>query len=272
MRVALVSSHARSEADGDEVPLLDALIWRGVEAGVVGWDDRAADWAAFDLAVLHGASYEQSRAREFARWVRRIERRVRLANSASLVEWNLDRSYLRELAQHGVPIVPTTWVEPGDAVRIPDRGDVVVKPTAPTDAHQTVRYHLPDDASRARADVDALLERGAAAMIQPYLPAVEQGVLCLVYVDGVFSHAVTRRGDDAGAATASSEQRAAGDRAVGSVAAREPVLYARVDLLEDLRGEPLVTAVELIAPALYLDDDDTVDRLADAIARWAAGA
>ena len=273
MRVALVTSAARGDTD-QPVPVLDALIWRGVEAAVVAWDDRAVDWASFDLAVLHAATYEIARAREFLRWLQRADRRTRLANPASLVEWNLDRRCLRDLAGQAVPIVPTTWVEPGDLVRVPERGDLVVKPAVPTDVHPTSRYHLPDDARAVRTYVDSLVESGAAAMIQPYLPgADERGELDLVYFDGAFSHAVRRVGGDVNGDVPTSEQREVGDRALAAIAARAPSLYARIDLLDGLRGEPLVVGVELGAPELHLDSagEDAIDRLADAIARWSAG-
>ena len=69
--------------------LLDALIWRGVDASVVAWDDRAADWGAFDLAVLRSTWDFSARHREFLRWLRRVERRTRIANPAAVVEWGL---------------------------------------------------------------------------------------------------------------------------------------------------------------------------------------
>ena len=40
-----------------------------------------------------------------------IDRRVPLENPLSLVRWNVDKTYLRDLDARGVPIVPTVWRE-----------------------------------------------------------------------------------------------------------------------------------------------------------------
>lgn len=286
-RVALVTATALRGADPDEVPLLDALIWRGVDAAVVAWDDRAVDWAGFDLAVIRSTWDYARREREYLRWLQRVERRTRLANSAAVVEWNIDKRYLRDLAAAGVPVVPTTFLEPGDMVRIPDRGEIVVKPVVSAGAADTRRYRLPDHAEAARAHVDELLQEGRAAMVQPYLESVEQpGEIDLVYLRGQFSHAVRKVAPLAEAAETAvvlphaeratptdpePEHRALADAALAAVTARfpdaSPLLYARVDLVLGLRGEPLVLEVELAEPALFLHTaPESAERFADAIA------
>jgi hypothetical protein len=269
------------------VPLLDALIWRGVDATVVAWDDRSVDWSSFDLAVIRSTWDYARRDREYVRWLQRVERRSRLANPAAVVEWNIDKRYLRDLMESGVPVVPTTFVEPGDMVRIPDRGEIVVKPVVSAGAADTRRYRLPDHGDAARAHVDELLQDGRAAMVQPYLTSVEEpGEVDLVYLRGQFSHAVRKvsplaeagepavvlpHAERATATEATPEQRALADAALAEVARRfpdaAPFLYARVDLVLGLRGEPLVLEVELAEPSLYLRvAPEAAERFADAIA------
>lgn len=285
-RVALATATDSGWVDPDEVPLLDALIWSGVDASVVAWDDRSVDWAAFDLVVIRSTWDYTRREREFARWLHRVERRTRLANRATLVEWNIDKRYLRDLAAGGVPVVPTTFVEPGDLVRIPERGEIVVKPVISAGAVDTRRYELPAQSAEAHAHVDALLGDGRSAMIQPFLSAVDDnGEIDLVYLGGTYSHAVRRVGalpapgaeplqlpveEGAVAAEPDAAQRAVADHARRVLAQRDDadLLYARVDLVDGMRGEPLVLEVELAEPALYLTTaEGAVERFADAIAQ-----
>ena len=80
----------------------------------VSWDDPAVDWDAYHLSVLRSPWDYPARRDEFVAWARRVPR---LANPADVVEWNTDKHYLRELAAAGVPVTPTTFVEPGDAYR-----------------------------------------------------------------------------------------------------------------------------------------------------------
>jgi hypothetical protein len=282
-RVALVTAEAARGFDEDEVPLLDALIWRGVDASVVAWDDRAVDWAAFDVAILRSTWDYSTRHREFLRWLHRVERRTRLVNPLSVVEWSLDKRYLRELASMGVPVVPTTWLEPGDAVRIPERGDIVVKPVVSAGGADTRRFALPDHTAQARAHVDALLEASRPLMVQPYLLGVEDpGEVDLMYLGGRFSHAVRKAHalPEAGApakafieqpvasAEATPAERVVGDQVLAALANRGPLLYTRVDLVAGARDEPLVLEVELAEPSLYLvTAEGAVERFADEIAR-----
>jgi glutathione synthase/RimK-type ligase-like ATP-grasp enzyme len=281
-RVALVTAEAARGYDEDEVPLLDALIWRGVEADVVAWDDRSADWGSYDAAVLRSTWDYTKRYREFLRWLRRVDRRTHVLNPVASVEWCLDKTYLRDLADVGVPVVPTTWLEPGDLVRIPERGEIVVKPVVSAGASDARRFALPEHGVDARGHVDLLLDASRAVMVQPYLASVEDpGEVDLVYIAGEFSHAVRKAHAlrEAGApaqelveqpvvaAQADAAQRAVGDQVIAALASRGPLLYARVDLVSGARAEPLVLEVELAEPSLFLvHAEGAVDRFADAIA------
>jgi hypothetical protein len=281
-RVALVTAASARGFDEDEVPLLDALVWRGVDASVVAWDDRAVDWAAFDVAIIRSTWDYTKREREFVRWLHRVERRTRILNPVSVVEWGLDKRYLRDLAGAGVPIVPTTWLEPGDAVRIPDRGEIVAKPAVSAGAADARRFALPEHAAEARAHVDSLLSANRGVMVQPYLPSVEEpGEIDLVYLGGTYSHAVRKAHalPEAGAPArdiveqpavgveASPAQRAVGDHVMAVLADRGPLLYTRVDLVGGARDEPLVLEVELAEPSLFLiHDEGAVERFAEVIA------
>jgi hypothetical protein len=278
-RVALVT--AADTPDDDDGALLDALIWRGVEVALVAWTDRSVDWSGFALVVLRSAHDHAARAAEFLRWLRRVERRAQLATAPDLVEWNLDARYLRDLAGR-VPVVPTTWLEPGDLVRIPDRGEIVVQPVLTTGPDEVARYHLPDGAADARVKVDALLRGGRSVMVQPYLGAPDgRPRVSVVYIEGQLSHAL-RPGPAATAATTpavppavvtpGAAERAVADRAIAAVLERGRLLTARVDLAAGFHDEPLVAAVDLVAPSLYLTAaNGSVDRLADAIAARATG-
>lgn len=286
-RVGLVTAEAARGTDDDETPLLDALIWSGVEASVVAWDDRTVDWALFDLVVVRSTWDYVARQNEFLRWLRRVSLRSTLVNSADVIEWNIDKRYLRELQQAGIPIVPTTWIEPGDLIRLPERGELVVKPVVSAGAKDTVRYVMPDHGALARDHLAGLLARKRAAMVQPYVSSVDShGEIALVYLDGAFSHAV-RKGailreplhtvtelfaaEDLSPTEATADERALGDDVMRFVQAREPVLYARVDLVRGARDEPLLLEVELFEPSLFLaHGDGAVERFADAIGRWAS--
>jgi hypothetical protein len=113
-RVALITCAQLAELEPDDQLVVPALRERGIEGVPVVWDAPDVDWAGFALAVLRSPWDYVRRREEFVAWAAKVPR---LANPADVITWNTDKRYLRELAVAGVPVVPTTWVEPGDEWR-----------------------------------------------------------------------------------------------------------------------------------------------------------
>lgn len=273
MKLALATCTALADLDPDDRHVIAPLAARGIEAVARAWDDPAVDWAGYDLVVLRSTWNYPERRDEFVDWARSVPR---LVNPADVIAWNTDKRYLGRL---DVPVVPTAYVEPGQAFR-PPSGDYVVKPTISVGSRDTGRY-TDADGDRAQALVDRLHAAGRTAMIQPYLDAVDTyGETALLYFAGRFSHAVRKGpmldGPDARVEGLYKDEQispripTAAERAVGDkvVAALDPgVLYARVDLIPGADGSPTVVELELTEPSLFLGySAGAPDRFAEAIA------
>jgi glutathione synthase/RimK-type ligase-like ATP-grasp enzyme len=262
----------------EDWPLLRAALDElGMEGQPVVWSDPAVDWSAFDLVVSNGAWDNIHHPLEFLAWVEARERSgVPLVNSPATLRWNLDKRYLRELQAAGLPTVPTAWVEPHLADTLSawpalacGQSEIVVKPSVSGGGYQTARYQ-PHEHESARLHVEALVEAGRTAMIQPYVAAVDtEGETALIFLGGTFSHAVhkdpmIRRGvaatdnlmenQEVREATATTAQLDVGRR---SLATAERLLgqttYARVDLVPGADdGSPAVLELELLDPVLFL--------------------
>jgi hypothetical protein len=289
MRIALATCEAvPPEFDDDEL-LAEALRGRGAEAEFVSWDGRGEEWSRFDLVVVRSTWDYTGRLGEFLAWADWTGRRLR--NPASVLRWNADKRYLRELEASGLAVVPTAFVEPGGAA--PElAGEVVVKPTVSAGGRDTGRFR-PAAHGEARALLRRLSELGRTAMVQPYLEAVdEHGETALVFVAGQLAHTLRKRAvlrpdevaplrdDDLGAAEAmydpelvvagesTAAERDLGARIIDHVGERfgAPPLYARVDLVPGPNGDPVVIELEAIEPCLYLTTSpETAERLAEAI-------
>lgn len=265
-RIAIATCLGYNDLKVDDRRLREALEARGVEAELVIWDDRRVDWGDFDLCLVRSTWDYDDKHQQFLEWARRVEAESALQNPAELIAWNSEKTYLRELGEQGVPLVPTVWVEPGagaDAEAIlAERGweKAVVKPVVDLGARNLRLLRAGD--GEAQATLEKVLTRGEA-MVQPFLPSLEtDGELSLVYIDGAFSHAVRKhpaRGDfrvqaiwggTAAPAEAGPREMEIGERALAQLA--EAPLYARVDLVAGLDGEPCLAELELIEPNLYL--------------------
>jgi hypothetical protein len=267
-RVALVTSELFPDLYADDHLLRDALVARGVVVDSPRWDDPAVDWAGYDLAVLRSTWDYPARRDAFVAWAQSVPR---LANPADIVEWNTDKHYLNELAAAGLPITPTTFVEPGEPWTPPSPGEWVIKPTISAGSRNTGRYSLPADLELAQAHVARLSAAGRTTMIQPYLAAVdtagETSVLCLPDAAGelTYSHAIRKDAlltgtgeltgaydEDITARTPAEAELELARRVLAVIpGGAERLLYARVDLVPGADGAPLLLELELTEPGLF---------------------
>jgi hypothetical protein len=280
--VALVTYRGLPELDPDDRPLAAALRAQGLAVAIVAWDDDAFDWASARLVFLRNPLDYFHRLDEFLAWAERVSRLTALVNPLAALRWNLHKGYLVELAERGAPVVPTLLVARGErcdvAREIETRGwrDFVLKPAVSADSWETHRLGA-DQLDLAQAHVDRLLpERDL--LLQPFLDTVEAyGERCLIHVDGVYSHAVrknalTQGGRWAGLpegtpVEADADERAAAARVLAACPLGD-LLYARVDLVRDAAGRPLLLELELVEPTLFVADQPAgLERLVAAIRR-----
>lgn len=280
---AILATCADLPAGDEDAELLTAALGAaGVVARWQVWSDPGAEWSA-DLTVLR-STWDYTAMRErFVQWAYGIGS---LANPASVVEWNSDKTYLRDLAAAGVPVVPTLWTAPGEVVELPVAGEFVVKPSVGAGSRGAGRFS-PERAHEAQAHVAHLHDAGRIVLVQPYLTDVDAiGETALVYVDATFSHAVRKGAMLPAGVThpvdthelyveeriaphvATADELAVGKKAMDVVRERfgDDLLYARVDLLPSPDG-PLLIELELTEPSLFLGyAEGAADRFAAAIA------
>jgi glutathione synthase/RimK-type ligase-like ATP-grasp enzyme len=252
LTVALATCAEFPDLFGDDDGLVAALRDRGVRPVPAVWDDPAVDWTRFDAVLIRSTWDYHERRDAYVAWAHSVPR---LYNPAAVVAWNTDKTYLRGLADAGVPVVPTAW-SPASLAEVP-WDDVVVKPAVSAGARNTLHC------SRDSAEGAALLARIAAAgtaMVQPYLASVEDyGERSLLFVDGAHTHAVRRNpalsteGDEryeARLVAAADDELEVARAALA--AAPGPLLYARVDVVRGDAGEPLLIELEVTEPQLFL--------------------
>lgn len=253
----------------------------GWEAEDIPWDRPGVDWSRYDVVVIRSTWDYHRRLDEFLGVLDEIERAgVRIENSPALVRWNVRKTYLRDLASRGVPVVPTVWrdrLRRDDVPSLFDElgtGDIVAKPVVGASAEGAFRLRRDSPVAEA-----AKYFAGRALMAQPFARHIcDDGEYSLVYLGGEFSHATRKtpkerdfrvqeeHGGTFRAVVAGADLRAAADAAMDGL---ETVpLYARVDMVRANDGDGWwLMEFELVEPSLYLRmDPDAPARLAGAIA------
>ncbi|RRC94718.1 ATP-grasp domain-containing protein [Schaalia canis] len=295
-RITLVTSADMPNLYSDEAGLLDALAERGTDPRIAVWNDPDEDWTGAGLTVVRSVSdYAQNR-QAFLEWTKRVPR---ILNHPDVLEWNSDKHYMIELERMGLPVIPTTWLEPEQKLqkqqlhsRFPALADFVVKPAVSSGVRDIGRYTANDPYQRQAAITQAatLLEQGRSVMVQRYMEEIDiHGEISLVFFNGLMSHSVEKRAMLHPSSVtepsmheavvtcqqASEEQWRWGEqiRAIMHAYVRqrmgrdEQFLFNRVDVVPDGKGSFRVMEASLVDADLYLTSHPAaLGNFADAIA------
>ena len=207
--------------------------------------------------------------------------RARLENELKTVRWNIRKTYLKDLEDRGVRIVPTCWLRGLDRASLSrlfvtlNADRVVVKPMVGANADDTFLLDRDARDDACAAALEAFSDR--ELMAQPFVESVvEVGEYSLFFFAGEYSHSILktpkprdfRVQEEHGGVIRSVEPVAdliAAAADVMRVLDSQP-LYARVDLVRLSSGGPALMELELIEPSLYFAfDGESPERFADAV-------
>jgi hypothetical protein len=243
----------------------EALAAAGLTAVPTPWTDHVDDASGLTRFPLVLPLIAWGYHRDHSRWMQACATwaaaGVRMLNPPSVLGWNSDKSYLGRLAEQGVAIPDTVWVDgvtQADVDAAFDRfgvEQIVVKPRVSGGAWKTLRLTRGERMGGAPE---------GPAMIQPYLPTIEtEGETSLLFFGGALSHVVEKRpvpGEfrvqvQYGGGYVALPEPPAGALALAEqtlAAIGEDLLYARIDMARDADGGWLLMEAELIEPDFYL--------------------
>lgn len=264
MNLGLITCSKHPHFHPEDTLLAAELAKLGVTALPVNWEEpipTKPEWAG--LVVRTPWNYHRHLA-QFLTWIEAAQTRLPMWNSLEVVRWNSHKRYLAQLSDEGLPVVPTRVFEPGqqlDAAELMGWAagrPLVAKPAVSAGAFKTARY--PQWSEEVLAHLQDLLS-SEPAMLQPYYSRIEtEGEKSLIFFDGVFSHAVRRHlplvegpeVDYLMKLVEPNSQELAVAQEILEGLPYEDLLYARVDLIPDPQGRPVLLEIELIEPQLFL--------------------
>ena len=250
----------------------------------VVWNKKDVDWNSYHLVIIRSTWDYQQNPQRFLHVLSQIESsQAWLENPLSLVKWNIDKLYLKDLEDSGVAIVPTLWpvfynrLTLDDAFDLLECDEIIIKPRISANADNT--YRVEKDSSRELAQIKNCFAR-RNFMIQPFIESViSPGEFSLFYFSGNYSHAVLkkpRKGDfrvqeEHGGcvqAIAPAEELVRAGKKLLEFFKKTP-LYLRADFVK-VKNSFALMEVELIEPSLYFEYDlSSASRFAAAIeSRW----
>ena len=284
-RCAFLTMDSLDEFEVYDDLLIKPLSQIGWSVDMVSWRDRQVDWNTFEAVIIRSPWDYQQDAQLFMQVLEEIDQSsARLENPLDLVKWNIDKTYLRELEQEGILIVPTLWGRRLEAEQLDkafeqlDTRELVIKPTVSANADDTFRVKQEVKLQTKREMLRTFYDR--AYMIQPFMKSiVTEGEFSLFYFGGEYSHTILKtpgKGDfrvqeEHGGILASVEpETKLLKRAQQTMARLQPQpLYARADYVRTEDDDFALMELELIEPSLYFNmDPESPRRFARIFDRW----
>ncbi len=261
--------------------VFDPLKKLGWHAEEVSWHNLDQDWNQYQLVIIRSPWDYQQDSERFLSALEAIENSdAELANSLSIVKWNINKQYLQSLEEKGVEIVPTIWKKSIIEAELEgyfnafSTEEIIIKPCISANADDTYRLSRTDLPQMSSRLVQCFEDRDC--MIQPFMSAiVDEGEYSLFYFNGELSHGILKKPadndfrvqeDHGGRLTKIIPEALLIKEAENVLSAiGERLLYARLDFIRTKTGFALMEA-ELIEPSLYFNlDEESPMKFAKAI-------
>jgi len=260
-KIAIATCRGNDLARLADAPLVEAFRGADIDAARLAWDDENADWSSWDGILIRSTWDWHLNPDRFLRWLDSRARTNRIWNPVQLVAWCLDKRSLIDLESRGVRSIPTRSLGSLHSIRefVRPWREWVIKPAFGATAYRTGLLKSEDDLNqwiKQNADFSGPL------VAQQFQPSVlHRGELSLIYIGGEFSHAVRKTakpgdfrvqaefGGSVELATCSGIELDLAARCLQSL--KEPTAFARIDLVHDDAGLPMVIECELAEPELF---------------------
>lgn len=271
IKIAYVSYHIQekyiSTIGDEEFTLLNFLLNKGLSIERVIWNDPLIDWKNYNLAILKSPWDYTEHISEFKQWLDHLESLgLKLLNPFDKVRWNVDKHYLKEIADAGLPIISSLFIEKGSRLNLTEllsslnTKKLIIKPCISAGARHT--YILTEENFTDYQEQINNLLKEESLIAQPFMEEITKGEWSFLFFNGVYSHCLLKTPKNGDfrvqhyyGGSVKAEQTV--DKHILSAKAyvdkfAEGCLYARVDGLI-VNDELHLMELELIEPYLFLD-------------------
>lgn len=201
MKIAYISYHIQekytSATENEELTLLDFLIGKGLSIERVVWNDPAVDWGNYTVAILKSPWDYTEHIAAFQQWLAQLESLgIKLMNPYNKVRWNLDKHYLQEIADEGLPVISSLYLEKGSLLDLEELmtsfnvGKLIIKPCISAGARHT--YVLTaDNLADHQEQINKLLKE-ESFLVQPFMEEIFGGEWSFIFFNGIYSHCLLK--------------------------------------------------------------------------------
>lgn len=277
--VGFITSSALPHLTESDSYTIEPLKKLGINVEPIIWTSPPSSYSQFDAIIMRSAWDYHTKPKEFTEYLLTLKQlSIPIYNPVDCMLWNMDKSYLLELASRDIKTIPTILAHTIDDIlwtNINEWREIIIKPTIGASAHGIQKINTAH--KDAVEDVIKKSLLSGPIIIQPFINKIREGEYSFIFFDKKYSHAVLktpkkndyRSQSDFGAKTTSVEPRKDLVNQASAMLEKIPysLLYARIDAIE-MKGVLYLMELELIEPHLFIENaPEAATTFADAIAR-----
>ena len=246
--------------------LIEALNNLGLKTIKKDWNDSNFNWNSTKTAVFRSTWDYFDKFSIFQNWLSQVQNKCALINSYEQIKWNLDKHYLQDLKNWGLPIPKSVFINKMSGTKLKDIATnmkwnhIVVKPTISGAAKNT--FQLKDQEIENFQTKWIHLTNKEDFIVQEFQKnIIKSGEVAVMLFGGKYSHAVLKKAkkgdfrvqDDFGGTvetiTPSKEIIDLAEKAIKKL--KPTPLYCRVDVIINNQNKAVIIELELIEPELW---------------------
>jgi len=246
--------------------LIEALNNLGLKTIKKDWNDSNFNWNSTKTAVFRSTWDYFDKFSIFQNWLSQVQNKCALINSYEQIKWNLDKHYLQDLKNWGLPIPKSVFINKMSGTKLKDIATnmkwnhIVVKPTVSGAAKNT--FQLKDQEIENFQTKWKRLTNEEEFIVQEFQKnIIKSGEIAVMLFGGKYSHAVLKKAkkgdfrvqdDFGGTVETITPSKEIIDLAEKAIKKLNPTpLYCRVDVILNNQNKAVIIELELIEPELW---------------------
>lgn len=268
MKIALLTSEKEYNKNIDDLLLLESLNTKiGVSCSHCIWNDPLINWEKFDKIVIRTPWDYSQNFEQFFEFINKPIIKNKAINSIEVINWNINKTYLKNLVRAGIPVIETEYVKDWNfskilqAINSFDSEKIILKPSISAGGRAV--YLLEN-----RKDIREVLKeipRVGELMVQPFKEEIFDGEFSAIIIDNKLYHTVIKKPANRGFKV---QSHFGGTEVLYSIkpinkefcenvlnSISDKINYGRIDYIIE-NGKPKLMELELFEPDLFLREYD----------------